>query len=421
MLDFVLFNENVTACIIAHEQDSIKKLFRIVRRAYEYLDPFFRPELDRGGGSKYEMFFPAKNSRIYCDLESRSDTINWLHVSEAAFIDEEDRLKATLQAVPIETGIVQIESTPNGLGNFFHEMWKDPEQPYTKLFFPWFVFAPYQLESFDSHLTEDERELIKKAKKYGVSITNNQIAFRRYKQRELGALFPQEYPEDDAACFLASGASAIDSFKIRDQIQEITKPIKTTNQLKIFKPYDKSRHYVCGVDCSEGVDGDYSVATLFDASSREQIAILRGRIKPHQFAKDVFDLCEVYTGPGDRWPLLAIERNNHGHAVLLELDHHLKYSNLFIHKDGRVGWLTDRVTRPIMLDMFIDGLENKNIKINDPTTLDECMTLVNDDGKIQAASGKHDDCVIAAAIAIQMCVECSTLEIYDNIKSKILL
>ena len=420
LFDHAMFHKNITACILAHEQDSIKKLFRIITRCYRYLHPKLMPVLDRGGGSKYEIYFPLLNSRIYCDLESRGDTIHWLHVSEAAFIKDPDKLKATLQTVPIGTGRVQIESTPNGMGNLFHDMWTDPDQPYEKLFFPWFIFPEYRIEGESFRLTDEEEAFIQKIKHhYGLTITHSQMAYRRYKQKELGSLFLQEYPEDEQSCFLSSGDSAMDLFKVKEQMEARRKPLKTKGELIIFKEFDKTRKYVCGVDCAEGVGGDFSVATVFDAHSLEQVACLRGHIKPHPFADAIQAMCKLYFKESHGWPLLGIERNNHGHALILELEHHLKYPHLFKHKDGRSGWLTDKVTRPIALDTFIEGVENKTVILNDLTTLQECLTLVNDNGKIQAAQGKHDDCVLAAAIAVQMCIEYATLDVYENIRSKI--
>jgi hypothetical protein len=135
MFDDTIFNPNTTSMIMAHEQDSIKKLFRIVMRAHKFMPDELRPRLDRGGGSKYEYFFPEINSRIYCDLESRSDTIQNLHVSEFGLMDDDERVLATLDAVPRETGRVTRESTPKGL-NHFYDSWVDPNSIYEKHFIP---------------------------------------------------------------------------------------------------------------------------------------------------------------------------------------------------------------------------------------------------------------------------------------------
>jgi hypothetical protein len=125
------------------------------------------------------------------------------------------------------------------------------------------------------------------------------------------------------------------------------------------------------------------------------------RLKPGLFAERVYDLCKLYTGHKTIWPLLGVERNNHGHAVLQKLED-LGYTNLHEAPDGRPGWKTTSATRPVLIDEFIEEVEAEITEIFDKDTLGECMTLVDNNGKIEAVDGKNDDCVIASAIAIQM-------------------
>jgi hypothetical protein len=379
------------------------------------MDPNARPALDRGGGSKYEMFFPEINSRIYCDLESRGDTINDLHISEAAFIKEPQRMRSTLQAVPL-SGIVTIESTPNGMGNHFYDLWMDEKQSYSKMFYPWFLFEDYQVETREIDRTTDEKEFAEKViEKYGIEISDQQIAFRRLKATELGPLFPQEYPEDDQGCFLASGTSAMDLAIVKEMLDDCPDPIRETNTLKVFKTPVSDGIYVIGADVAEGVRADYSVASVIEAKSMTQVAVLRGHMKR------LADLGESFKVRGNL-PMIAVERNNHGHATLLELDEHIRYRNLFVAKDDRLGWLTDRVSRPMMIDAFIDAIEHGHLRVLDSVTLKECLTLIDNNGKIEADSGKHDDCVIATAIALSVAMDAVKISrIYQDIGSRILV
>ena len=421
LLDDCIFHRNRTNVILAHEQDGIEKLFRIARFAYKNLDPRIQPVLDRGGGSKYEMFFPSINSRIYCDLESRGDTISKLHVSELAFMKDMSRLKATTEAVPMD-GEVTFESTPNGM-NEFYDYWNDPNFKYDKLFFPWYFFNEYRIH-YDGPIfyTDEENGLIIKAKTlYAVDLDKHQINYRRWKKSELQALFTQEYPEDDQSCFLASGNSAMDLNKVAELLRACQGPLKEVSGIKIFEDHDKTCTYVIGADTAEGVGSDYSVAIVYNATKRRTAAVIRCQMKPYDFAHKLFELGKLYSIGGRPRPLLAVERNNHGHAVLLELEQNLKYGNLFRTENGRTGWLTDKVTRPIMVDTFIEGVENETIQIKDEETLRECLTLIDNNGKIEAEKNKHDDCIIANSIALQMCLRVSQMEVYKNIGSKILL
>lgn len=431
MFDWVCFTPNATACIIAHEQDSIKKLFRIVQRAYKFWPKeleHIKPKIDRGGGSKYEMYFPDINSRIYCDLESRSDTIGWLHVSEAAFMKDSSKLKATLQTVPL-TGKITLETTANGVANYYYDMWNDTEQPYKKLFYPWFIFKEYQLPVSEKIiLTDDEKELLFKAKNnYGISITPQQIAFRRFKKAELKkssfdktlVTFEQEYPEDDTTCFLSSGDAIFDLFEIRKKIDRCQGPVLDKGWLKIYKIPDKTKTYIIGADPAEGVGKDWSVGVVMETSKLEVVAKIRGQFKPSVFAEKLTEVGKYYSSPSKGYPILAVERNNHGHAVLLALDELQNYPAIWVNeKDERPGWVTNSVTRPIIFNRFVDAIDDGNMIVNDKEILNECLTLVDNNGKLEASDGKNDDCIAASAIALQICLE-NPLSVYDDISSKI--
>lgn len=422
LLDYTLWNRNVTTCILAHEQDAIEKLFRIVRRAYEFMPKQFQPEIDRGGGSKYEMFFPGINSRIYCDLESRGDTIHRLHISEAAFVDDPQRMLATMEAVPID-GVITMESTANGMGNYFYQLWQEPGE-FSKLFFPWFFMPEYSIPTERIWRTDEEEEFSARVwKQFKVRIHDRQLLFRRSKQAQLKNLFPQEYPEDDQSCFLSTGASALDLLKVKAMIDNAWPHVSKDDTLTIYEGPRAGGIYVIGADCAEGVGKDFNAAVVIEARSMKVVAVLHGHFRPEKFAVKLKDLGARFE-VRNNYPLLAVERNNHGHAVLLALKEveASKYpiGMIFEDRDERLGWLTDRISRPLMIDAFRDAIENARIQISDKKLLNECLTLVDNKGKIEAAEGYHDDLVIASCIALQMALKHSKMvDLYDNIGSKI--
>ncbi len=436
-LDRTIFNENQTTVILSHEKDSLEKIFRIVYRAIEFMDPQIKPVVAKGGGSKKEYFFPEINSRIYCDLESRSDTIQNLHISEIAFMKDPQKVKATMDAVPIG-GHKSVESTANGL-NHFNDMWNQTDSTFKKFFFPWYVVDEYKLPTKPLELTDDEKELVIKAlTHYKTELTHEQIAFRRWKISEKGGgakgyrHFIQEYPEDDQTCFLTSGETIFDLFEIKKMIDSAPEPIFDNGWMKRYVEFDKRKTYVCGADVAEGVGGDYSVGVMIEVQTRRVAAVIRGHWKPYTFAHNLKDLCKLYESAAVGWPLLAVEKNNHGHAVLLELREHINYSNLYYRIKGHdelgneeldetPGWVTDKITRPIMINAFIDATEKKYLQIFDKDILGECFTLVNNEGKIEAAVNKHDDCIIASAIGLQMVLTSSNLDVSQDYHKRIKL
>lgn len=108
--------------------------------------------------------------------------------------------------------------------------------------------------------------------------------------------------------------------------------------------------------------------------------------------------------------------------MLLELFENIGYANLFFSAPERVGWKTDSVTRPVMLDQLIEAVGSERVKINSLETLKEMTLLIEDKKKIQAPAGKHDDCVISAAIAVQMLLASSSkIGLYANVDRDIMV
>ena len=415
-LDDALHVPNLNCYIQTHKDDSNEKVFRIVRFAYDHLPEDCKPALGKGGGSKYELYFPHNNSRIYVGLENRSNALHRVHFSEMAF-QEKSKVAATLGALPIWQKY-STETTPNGM-NWYREDWVNKPKD-LKFFFPWFTHrANVVLNVNTGPYTEKEKELIKAYK-----LSREQIEFRRAKIASFPGkdvrLFLQEFPEDEQTCFMLSGTPVVSLEAIQRLEQNVIDPIEEINGIKIFRRIQKGMLYVCGADTSEGFSNDYSCAKVFD-SNRRECATFRGKIRPSDFAHKIEELCDLYTFSDGRKPLLAVERNNHGHAVLLELEEHIDYPNLFYFKEDRAGWNTDRVTRPIMISALLDAIENETVSFFDQEFVNECLTLVDNNGKIEAVSGQNDDCVLASAISIQMLAEVCSRSDYSNPKEYVLM
>src|SRR5690606_15501638 len=105
---------------------------------------------------------------------------------------------------------VILESTANGVGNFFHQRWREAERgegEFQAIFVPWYWQEEYRKDpgdegDFTASLTDEEIE-------YGDTYELDlwQLAWRRSKIKELGdpALFKQEYPANAVEAFQASG------------------------------------------------------------------------------------------------------------------------------------------------------------------------------------------------------------------------
>jgi hypothetical protein len=97
--------------------------------------------------------------------------------------------------------------------------------------------------------------------------------------------------------------------------------------------------------------------------------------------------------------LLVVERNNHGYGVLANL-RAAGYQQVY--RDGaQDGWLTSAVTKPAMIENLAAILAIKPQLFQSARLLTECRTFIRrTDGGSGGASGSHDDCVMAMAIAL---------------------
>lgn len=155
------------------------------------------------------------------------------------------------------------------------------------------------------------------------------------------------------------------------------------------------KQYIVGVDpAGGGSEGDYSCAEVIEVSGGMQCAELHGHFPPEELAARVAMLAHKYNDA-----LVAVERNNHGHAVLAHLNLGQGYTNLY-KANGQPGWVTNVASRPRMLEHFREILAQGSHMFQSSRLLEECRTFIRyPDGSCSAAPGAHDDTVMAMAIA----------------------
>ncbi len=385
---------------VTQDRESAEHIFRIVRRFWENLPDYLRKgHLRTSYRNTGQMVFPRLDSE-YClasaaENAGRGRTIQNLHCSEVSRWGREgDEALASLRAAVVPGGDIVLESTPNGAGGLFYEEWQRAEDTgYTQHFFPWWFEAAYALEPGANFLlTEEEKEL---ADLHGLK--PGQIAWRRKQWASLRGLAVQEFAEDPVSCFRASGECFFDLESIDQALKGSIEPLEANDngRLKIWLPARPGREYVIGADTAGGgIEGDYSCAEAIDRQSGMQCAELHGHWSPREFARRVAELGKQYNGA-----LVAVESNNHGHAVLACLAEPLKYGNVF-RQNEKDGWLTTSANRPEMLENLSTTLIAEPGRFRSERLLNELRTFVRfANGNCGAAPGTHDDCVIAMAIA----------------------
>lgn len=206
----VITKKGKRAFILTHEAEATKNLFNITKRYYDDLPQGLAPLPDKA--SAKELNFKSLNSGYSVGTArnksvGRSQTIQLFHGSEAAYWENAElHQEGVLQTIAHaeETEII-LESTANGLGNFFYNMWigaTTGKNEYQAIFLPWYWQDEYTSPPLQSHspqMSEEEEALLDQFGEDG--LTKYHLYWRRMKLAEFSndheaALekFHKEYP-----------------------------------------------------------------------------------------------------------------------------------------------------------------------------------------------------------------------------------
>lgn len=216
-------NFGTQSFILTHALDATNNLFKMAQRFYQNTPELVRPAISTNNSK--ELIFGILDSGYKLGTAEnksvgRSATIQLFHGSEVAFwANAGEHAKGIMQAVPDSFNTeIFLESTANGIGNYFHQQWQKAEaglSDFIAIFVPWFWQNEYKRDVPDSWaLTENESDLQRQ-----YQLTNEQLAWRRYKIIDLSVngidgekAFNQEYPCNSNEAFQLTGEdSYIDS------------------------------------------------------------------------------------------------------------------------------------------------------------------------------------------------------------------
>lgn len=163
--------------------------------------------------------------------------------------------------------------------------------------------------------------------------------------------------------------------------------------LRVYREAEPGKRYVIGADCAEGnPNSDDSVACVLDAETWEQVAVLAGKVEPGVFAGLIDQLAAYYNDAG-----VMVERNNHGHAVLLALKGARK-SRLMDGHDRKPGWLSNAKGKVLMYDLAAEALRDGATVLVDPETRQQLASI--EANTLRAPQGLKDDYADAFCLAL---------------------
>ncbi len=301
------------AFIITHEAEATKNLFDMTKRYNDELPDGLIPKPDTSSvkelkfntlGSSYAVG-TAGNKSV-----GRSQTIQIFHGSEVAYWPHaEEHAKGILQAVPNEEGTeIILESTANGIGNYFYNMWiaaTSGQSDFQAIFIPWYWQPEYTSTLRNGEtatLTEEEEKYLVLYGENG--LTTAHLYWRRKKLLEFGKdhdtaveLFNVEYPMSALDAFRNPVA---DRFIKADMVNRARKA-KVTSESPLVIGIDPaiSDHDRTAIIRRRGRLA-FNIETHFNLNTMELVGYIRRMIDKERPAKVCIDCIGIGAGIVDR-------------------------------------------------------------------------------------------------------------------------
>lgn len=386
----MVFHKDKNILCISINQETSKEIVTRVRFANDNLPSWLkvkeqednRLSLRLTNGSQIKAVSSAGTS-------GRSSSLSLLIIDEAAFIDNIEEIWLSAQYTLSTGGKGIILSTPNGVGNFFHQTWvkaEAKENKFNTIKLPWHL-----------HPERDQTW--------------------RDKQTELSGI---KGAAQECDCdFATTGNGIVDLATIEFYKQSKVKdPIEMRgldHGYWIWEYPDYSRNYIVSADVARGDGADYSAFQVIDVESLTQVAEYKGQIGTKDYGNMLVSVATDYNNA-----LLIVENANIGWAVLQQIIDR-QYPNTFyssadlqyvdvekqltnkINRDEKKmipGFTNSQKTRPLLISKLESYFREKSVEVRSIRFLDELSVFIWDGNKVAAMKGYNDDLVMAMSIGL---------------------
>lgn len=369
------FEYNLNATLFGIQGDKLPNLLKRGRILEMAEEGFSYREIAREVYPEYKQahkfvkrILTERGSRVYISklqvVKKCQRTIYDIHVE-----DDNSYISANNYINHNTGGSAIVNSTPYGVGNFYHSTWVDAiagGNPFNPIRLYW-----------QMHPERDENW---------------------YKQMA-SALGQKRTAQEIDGDFLSSGNTVFDLADIKaieDCLSDYPVIKKRFNgQYRQYLEPQPDKEYFIGADVSTGRASDYSAFTCMDKQGEEQ-AVYKGRMPLDKYARLLGDTGQLYN-----WATLAPESNDVGMAVTAKLQDEgypkLYYYQKMLKKKGKSrpevdkspGWLTTQKNRSVIIENLEQDIREENAIIKDPFFVQEAYTFIYDGLGRPVAMGKH--------------------------------
>jgi hypothetical protein len=211
----------------------------------------------------------------------------------------------------------------------------------------------------------------------------------------------EQYPASDAEALAARSLNKrlpaewlLDCYEVAPAVI-LGKGTPALPGLVVFSLPQPGNRYVIGADPAEGnPTSDESALCVLDEETGEEVAFLAGRFEPATFSAHVATI--------GRWfnfaPVL-VERNQHGHAVILWLRENAPSITRLVGHDGMPGWHTTGKSKCMLYDNAGEVLRDGEACIRAIETYHQLSSI--EGSTLRAPEGQEDDRATAFILGLQ--------------------
>jgi len=379
----VLFHRDKNVLIVATKLNTAANLVKKVKTILKNLPEWLKiADLTIDNKNSIEL---SNGSQVKASSTSgdagRSEALSLLVIDEAAHIENLQDLWTGLYPTISTGGRCIAISTPNGVGDWFHETYVGAEAGENE-------FQPTKL-LWDRHPDRDVEWFKTETK----NMSQRQIA--------------QEYECN----FNTSGDTVIhsnDILRIKSTIKEPIYRVGFDRNIWIWEEPKDENTYLISSDVARGDGKDSSAFHVIKLETMEIVCEYKGKPTPDVFA-DILNT----TGVQYNAAMIVVENNSVGFHVLEKIKER-DYPNLYHSRKGSheyveqyqaegnssivPGFTTSMKTRPLIVAKFEEFIRNKVLTIYSKRLANELDTFIWKNGRPEAQRGYNDDLIMSMAI-----------------------
>lgn len=363
----------------------------------------------------------------------RGYTPTYLIMDEAAFIEDGKELFGAALTALGTGGYATLISTPNGQDPLYYETYDlaiKKENNFNVIEMRWYQDNRYNIDLKWYRYIDKEKQNREEVKETEFTFESYDRFIKEgykptsswYEEMCLGMnndarMIAQELD----VSFLGSGGNVVaDEFIQHHKLNNTLEPKYVSgsdNELWVWEEPIEGHEYILSSDVSRGDGADSSTFVVVDFTTMTEVVEYQGKVPPDKLADILYEYGMLYNA------LLVVDiTGGMGVATVLKLQE-MKYPNLYYDQKSKANQTrkdmgkydtkketagfqvgTDRTRLVAHFEKMVrinceEGLDH-GIKIRSRRLLSELNTFIYVNGRADHAKGKHDDIIMAMAMAL---------------------